>query len=191
MLGVLGSWAHPLMSPLCREHAVVQYVLSFLALGVFSQQCSPGHGWSFSCLPLRLLFLREVPSVVLLWCCLLSCVVLDGIASLNWLGCCFGLFSFTKVGGMFVSQLDFAAAEISLNLEFHVQPSLSSVNLLPVRRKIQDWTEEHKPSHLLKSLTVEQFWFHSGLFSHWIISVSRVGMDKIIHRRNWIIYDDL
>lgn len=72
-------------------------------------------------------------------------------------GCCFGLLSFTKVGGMFVSQLDFAAAEISLNLEFHVQPSLSSVNLLPVRRKIQDWTEEHKPSHLLKSLTVEQF----------------------------------
>lgn len=73
----------------------------------------------------------------------------------DWLLFCLVLF--TKAGGMFVSQLDFAAAEVPQNLEFHVQPSLSSVNLLPVRRKIQDWTEEHKPSYLLKSLTVQQF----------------------------------
>lgn len=56
-----------------------------------------------------------------------------------------------------LEQLDFAAAEIPQNLEFHVPPSFSSVNLPPMRRQIQDWTEEHKPSHLLKSLTVQQF----------------------------------
>lgn len=70
-------------------------------------------------------------------------------------GCYFGLLSFTKEGGVFVS-LPSAAAEIPQNLDFLSQPSLSSVNLLPVRRKIQDWTEEHKPSPL-KSLTVQQF----------------------------------
>lgn len=88
-----------------------------------------------------------------------------------------------------LEQLDFA--ELPQNLEFHVPPSSSSINLLPMRRQIQSWTEEHKPSHLLNSLTAQQFWFNSGLFSHWIISVCRVGMKKIIHRGNWIIYDDL
>jgi len=41
------------------------------------------------------------------------------------------------------------------NYESDVPLSLSSVYLLPVGREIYNWTEEHEPSHLLNTLTVQ------------------------------------